>query len=101
MHVGHLASSQLIVDVQLRWCIAVHQVLFPVHLVQISNRSDRYTTALQGLLEGGTEITVEVGVDQRIQRAVEVAYPKHHRYDRVATLAGVAEGCNDVPVGWK
>lgn len=101
VHVGQLAGPQLVVDVQLGGGVAVHQVLLPVHLVQVPYGADRHATGLQGLLEGSTEVSVEVGVDQRVERAVEVAHPEHHGDDRVAALAGVAERRDDVPVGRK
>ena len=98
MDVGHLAGSQLIVHVQLRGRVAVHEVLLPVRLAKIADRAERHAAALQRLSERRPEVPVEVRVDERIQRAVEVAHPKHHRHHRIAALAAVAQGRDDVPV---
>lgn len=98
MHVGHLAGSQLIVNVQFRRRVTVHQILLPMGLTQIANRSDRHATAFEGLPEGGPEIPVEVGVDERIQRAVKVTHPKHRCNHRIAAFAAVAQRRDDVPV---
>lgn len=97
MYVGHLAVAQLIVDVQLGGRVTVDEVLLAVHLAQIAHRADRAAATLQGLAEGRAKLAVEVGVDERVEGAVEIAHPKHHRHHHVAALAGVAQGRDDVP----
>lgn len=102
VNVGHLAVAQLIVYVQLGGRVAVDQVLLAVHLAQIAHRADRAAAALQGLAEGRAELAIEVGVDERIERAVEVTDPEHHRHYHVAALARVAQRRDDVPAfRWK
>lgn len=67
-------------------------------LAQVADRTQGNATALQRLSERDPEVPVEVGVDEWIQRAVEVPHPEYHRYHRVAALAAVAQRCDDVPV---
>lgn len=80
MHIGHLAVTQLIVDVQLGRSVAMHEILLAMHLAQIMHRSDRTATALEGLAESRAKFAVEVSVDDRIQGAVEIAHPEHNRH---------------------
>lgn len=46
--------------------------------------------ALQRILEGVAEVTIEVRIDEWIQGTVEVTYPEEHRYNRVRAIAGLA-----------
>jgi len=96
--IGHLAVAQLIVDVQLGRGVAVHEILLAMHLAQVAHRPDRATAALQSLAKGCAKLTIEIRVDYRVQGAVEVTDPEHHRYDHVAALARVAQRRDDVPV---
>lgn len=57
-------------------------------------------SALQRVFERFSEVAVEVGVDERIQRRIEVADPEEDGYDVVGTVACVAAQRGDhVPVG--
>lgn len=60
---------------------------------------------MQRVPERFPEVPVEVSVDERIQRRVEVADPEEHRDDHVRAGAGLlaAQGRDDVPEGrgWK
>lgn len=38
---------------------------------------------LKGILERLSKISVEVGVDERVERRVEVPNPEQHRYDNI------------------
>lgn len=67
-------------------------------LTQVANRTQGNATALQRLSERDPEVAIEVGVDEWIQRAVEVSYPEYHCHHRVAALAGVAQRRDDIPV---
>lgn len=98
MDVGHLAIAQLIVDMQLGRGVAVHEILFAMHLAQIAHRSDRATTAFEGFAKSCAKFAIEISVDQRIQSAVEIAYPEHHRYHHFAALARVTQSSDDIPV---
>lgn len=75
--VGHLAIAQLIVDVQFGRGVAVHEILPAMHLAQVAHRSDRATAAFEGFAKGRAKLAIEVCVDQRVQSAVEIAYPEH------------------------
>lgn len=77
VHVGHLAVTQLIVDVQLGRSVAMHEILLSMHLTQVMHRTDRAAATLEGLAKGRAKFAVEVSVDNRIQGAVEIAYPEH------------------------
>lgn len=67
-------------------------------LTQVANRTQGNATALQRLSERDPEVAIEVGVDEWIQRAVEVSYPEYHCHHRVAALASVAQRRDDIPV---
>jgi len=97
VYVGHFAVAQLIVDMQLGRGVAVHEVLLAMHLAQVAHWPDRSTAALQSLAKGCAKLTVEIRVDYRVQGAVEVTDPKHHRHDHVAALARIAQRRDDVP----
>jgi hypothetical protein len=60
---------------------------------------DVVTAGLECLLEGRSELSVEIRVDQRIERGVEVAYPEDCGYHHRRTVAHLvaAQGRDDVP----
>jgi len=98
MHVGHLAVTQLIVDVQLGGSVAMHEILLAMHLAQVVHRSDRAAAAFEGLAKSRAKFAVEVSVDDRIQGAVEVTHPEHScHYQLAAAPARVAQRRNNVP----
>lgn len=98
MDISHFAVSQVIIDMKLRGRVTVHQILLPVDLPQITDRADRSATAFQGFAKCRTELSIKVSVDQRIESAVEVTHPEYHGHDDFSTLAGIAQGRDDVPV---
>lgn len=69
----------------------MHQVLLAMRLSDVLDRAEGRATALEGLPEGGAELTIEVGVYQRVQRAVEVANPKDNHHDDRVVWTGAAE----------
>lgn len=85
--IGHLAVAQLIVDVQLGWGVAVHEILFAMYLAQIMYGTECAATALEGFAKGRAKLAVEVCVDEWIKGAVEVAYPEHDRHHHIAAFA--------------
>lgn len=88
--IRHLAVAQLIVDMQLGGRVTMHEILLAMHLTQVAHRPDRAAAALQGLAESRAELAVKVGVDERIERAVEITHPEDYRHYDVAALARIA-----------
>jgi hypothetical protein len=64
------------------------------------DKQDMVTAGLDCFLEGRSDFSVEIRVDQRVERGVEVPYPEdcgyHHR--RAITHLVSAQGRDDVPV---
>jgi hypothetical protein len=58
------------------------------------------TAGLECFLEGRSEFSVEIRVDQRVERGVEVPYPEDcgYHHGRAVTHLVSAQGRDDVPV---
>lgn len=95
--VSHLTIAQLIVDMQLGRGVAVHEILFAMHLAQIAHRSDRAAAAFEGFAKGRAKLAIEVRIDQRVQGAVEITDPEHRCYHQGSAFARVAQSRDDIP----
>lgn len=95
-------SELLVVHVDVGRCVAVGDVIAAISRCAPLDDfgPDHHVAAGQErLLEGDPELPVEVGVDEWIERRVEVSNPEYHGHYHWRAVAEFfsAESCNNVP----
>lgn len=79
----------------------MYQVLFFVNFSQVLYWSYCCATTFQCFSKCRSEIPIEVCINQWIQSAVKVAYPKDYGDYNITAFAGVTERRDDVPIEHK
>lgn len=85
-------------DVVLRAVGAIEADRFASRWIEAPEMEATTKDVAQGLLERLSELAIEVGIDDRIHRRVEVADPEQYVHHHLGRVAGVsADGAGDVP----
>lgn len=98
MNVAEFAiSAQLIIDMKFGGCITVYQILFTITLTDVFDGTESRAAAFKRFSKSCSKLTVEIGVDQWVQGAVEIPNPEYSRDNYIGTLARVAKSRYHVP----